>query len=153
FTPRSADGRRQLWIRPLDSLAARPLEGTEGATFPFWSPDGRSLGFFRGGAARIFRVDVSGGPPVPITDASFVRGASWGNRGTIIFDSLGTLWTVPARGGQASQLTTIDSTSGETNHLSPSFLPDGQHYLYWAGGKNQIRIGSLDSKDYQVLTE
>jgi serine/threonine protein kinase/Tol biopolymer transport system component len=152
FTALSAEGRRQLWLRPLDSPTARPLDGTDGAMFPFWSPDGRSVGFFRGGG-RLLKVNVSGGPPVLITDAGFVRGASWGSGDTIVFDQLNTLWAVPANGGQPVRRSTPDTASGETAHRSPSFLPDGRHYLYWVGGKNQIRVGSLDSEESLVVVE
>src|SRR5262245_2617366 len=152
FTARSSDGRRQLWIRPLDAVTARPLDGTDGAIFPFWSPDGLSVGFFRAGTQRLFRVQVSGGPPIPITEAAFVRGASWGRGGTIIFDAGNALWTAPAGGGPAVRRTTPDFASGET-HRSPYFLQDGRHYLYWVGGKNQILVGSLDSEKTQVVTD
>src|SRR5262249_3312102 len=146
------DGRRQLWIRPLDSLTARPLDGTDGAMFPFWSPDGRQIGFHRA-PGRLFRIEVSGGPAVPITEAGFVRGASWGSRDTIIFDSGSSLWTVSAGSGRPVRRPMPDTGSGETSHKSPWFLPDGIHYLYWVGGKNQIRLGSLDSNDSEVVTD
>src|SRR5262245_36696809 len=115
FTARSADGRRQLWIRPLDSLTARPLDGTDGAMFPFWSPDGRWIGLHRA-PGRLFRIEVSGGPAVPITEAGFVRGASWGSRDTIIFDSGSSLWTVSAGSGRPVRRPMPDTASGETSH-------------------------------------
>ena len=63
----SGEGHSQLWLRSLDQVAAQPLAATEGATFPFWSPDSRFIGFFAGG--KLKRVDVSGGPPLTLADA------------------------------------------------------------------------------------
>ena len=151
FAARPAEGSSQLWIRRLDSLTARPLDGTEDARYPFWSPDGRAVGFSRRG--RLFKIDVSGGPPIAITtETSVLRVATWGTAGTIIFDSnRNELWTVAAGGGQAVRHRT--PTPADGTYRSPSFLPDGRHYLYWAGGNSEIRVGSLDSDDSQVLTK
>ena len=151
FAARQAEGSSQLWIRRMDSLTARPLGGTESAQYPFWSPDGRSVGFSRRG--RFFKVDVSGGPPLAITpQTNVLRVATWGTSGTILFDSgKNELWTVAAGGGQAVRLRAPTSTDGQ--YRSPWFLPDGRHYLYWVRGKNEIRASSLDSDDSQVLTE
>jgi len=151
FAARPAEGRSQLWIRRLDSLTATPLDGTAGAAYPFWSPDGRAVGFSRGG--RLFKIDVSGGPPIAITpDIGVLRAATWGSGGTIMLDyGRGELWTVAAGGGQAVRQRAPALAGGP--HRSPWFLPDGRHYLYWVDGKNEIRAGSLDSDDSHVLTE
>ena len=90
----SPDGRRlvfvgrkglisRLWVRPLDSVTAQPLVGTEGADYPFWSPDGRSLGFFADG--KLKRIDVTGGAEQTLADAPNTRGATWSPTGTIVF--------------------------------------------------------------------
>ncbi len=76
FSARSRDSRIQLWLRALDATDALAIEGTEGASFPFWSPDSRSIGFYNPGRGRIERVDLAGGAPVAIVRAGFVRGAS-----------------------------------------------------------------------------
>ena len=78
FSARSSDGRIQLWLRPLDSANARAIEGTDGASFPFWSPDSKAIGYYSPGRGRLERVDVAGGAPLEIVKAGFVRGASWG---------------------------------------------------------------------------
>jgi eukaryotic-like serine/threonine-protein kinase len=79
----SGDGTQRLWLRPLDAVAARPLAGTEGAEYPFWSPEGRSIGFFASG--KLKRIDTSGGLPQPVTDAPAARGGTWNSDGTILF--------------------------------------------------------------------
>jgi len=132
FTATDAEGRDQLWIRPLDSLTAWPLAGTTGAAFPFWSPDGRSLGFFAEG--KLKTVAVSGGPAMALCDAPDGRGGAWGSQGTILFapSGSGPLFRVPAAGGAAHPLTRLDPARTETSHRWPSFLPDGSHFLYTA---------------------
>src|SRR6185436_87887 len=72
-----------LWVRPLDAGESQPLRGTDGASFPFWSPDGKSLGFFADN--KLKRIDVAGGSPIVITDAPTARGGAWGPDGTILF--------------------------------------------------------------------
>jgi serine/threonine protein kinase len=150
FAARSAGGS-QLWVRPLDSPTARPLNGTTNAVFPFWSPDGRTVGFSRRG--RLFKVAVSGGPPTLITnEVGIGRVATWAPGGTIIFDKGGReLWTVAAGGGQAVRHKTPSPGDGPLR--SPWFLPGGRRYLYWAGEKTEIRAGSLDSDESQLLTQ
>src|SRR5262249_26063304 len=75
YMPLNAEGKSVLWIRPIDSLRAQPLAGTEGASFPFWSPNSRSVGFFAGG--KLKRIDTTGGPPLTICDAITARGGTW----------------------------------------------------------------------------
>jgi len=81
FSAVNSDGRQLLWVRPLNSAAAKPLDGTDGATFPFWSADSRSLGFFANG--KLNRLDVSGGPPLALCDVAIGRGGTWGADGTL----------------------------------------------------------------------
>ena len=76
------DGKSVLWVRPMDSLQAQPLAGTEGATYPFWSPDSRFIGFFAGG--KLKKIESSGGPPFTICDASDGRGGTWNREGDIL---------------------------------------------------------------------
>jgi|SRR5579871_2752226 len=117
-----------LWLRPLDSAAARPLAGTEGPRFPFWSPDSRSLAFFAG--EKLKRIDIAGGPPVTLCDAPRASGGTWGSEGLILFASDGNLFRVPAAGGTAERVTEPDAGRHEIEHLQPQFLPDGRRFLY-----------------------
>jgi eukaryotic-like serine/threonine-protein kinase len=121
-----------LWVRPLDSEESRALPGTEGASFPFWSPDGASLGFFADN--KLKRIDVASGAPIVITDAPTARGGDWGADGTILFAPgvNAPIKRVPARGGAVQQITTPDGVSGPS-HRHPQFLPDGKHFLFSSG--------------------
>ena len=132
------EGRNRLWVRPLNSATARPLPGTEDARIPFWSPDGRSLGFFATG--RLLRIDPAGGPPQLICAASVDTAPSWGPDDTILFAQTpdaaqqrsGGVYRVSARGGAVTQVTVVDRAKGESEHYWPSFLPDGVHFFYVA---------------------
>jgi serine/threonine protein kinase len=129
----SIDGKFQLWIRSLDSLEARPLPGIEQASYPFWSPDSKWLGFFAGG--KLQKVPVAGGAPQVLADAQNGRGGAWNRDGVILFapDAFGVLYRVPASGGTAVPVTKLDTSVYQTTHRFPSFLPDGRHFLYLAG--------------------
>jgi Tol biopolymer transport system component len=142
-------GTSKLWVRPLDSIGARELPGTDGAGQPFWSPDGRSLGFFATG--KLKRVDVTGGPPTVVADAQTARGATWLPDGTIIFTPLATsgLQRVAASGGAAAgSLTNLDSARGESSHRWPQFLPGEKRFIYYVQSTNPrvggTYLGSLD---------
>ncbi len=143
------EGKTQLWIRPLNSVTAQPLPGTDNADYPFWSPDSRSLGFFAGG--KLKKIDVSGGPPQTLCNTpGNARGGAWNNDGVIIFAiNAGPLSRVSSSGGAAAPLTTVEA--GETGHRGPSFLPDGRHFLFFANGKQSLYAGSLDTKDRILL--
>jgi eukaryotic-like serine/threonine-protein kinase len=141
-----------LWIRDLDSVEARPLEGTEGAWFPFWSPSNDAIAFFAGG--KLKRVPVNGGVPIVLADAVEPRGGSWSKEGVIVFSPGGGntgLMRVPAAGGEATPATTIHPELGEIGHRWPSFLPDGKHLLYFSFGagryKRAVYATTLGSKD------
>jgi hypothetical protein len=120
FTARNADGKGILWLRSLDSLTARSLQGTEDASSPFWSPDGRFLGFFAGG--KLKKIDMSGGPAITLCDAADNRGGAWGRDGTIIFAPSASiaaplstgLLKVPASGGVPAAATVL---AGATRRL------------------------------------
>ena len=130
FVAHSADAK-SLWVRPLNSDVAQQLDGTQGASHPFWSPDGRSLGFFANG--KLMRIAASGGAITPLADAPNSRGGTWGADYVILYcpNYLGPLMRVNAQGGTATPATTIDSSKHST-HRFPWFLPDGKHYLYIA---------------------
>lgn len=153
FCARDENGRSMIWMRPLDSAAAHPLSGTEGASDPFWSPDSRSLGFFADGMLKT--MDASGGPATVLAPASAEVGGTWNRDGTILFfpDSSG-IYKVAVTGGTPALVLTNDA-----HRLAywgyPKFLPDGRHFLYWAGGGDPASTGtyfaSLDGKQRRFI--
>ena len=161
FAARDADGRTSLWLRPTGELVAKPIPGTQGATFPFWSPDSRFLAFFADG--KLQKVDVSGAPPLPLCDAANGRSGSWNREGVILFsaDTTSGLVRVSAAGGAPKPATALDTARGETTHRWATFLPDGRHFLYMAGAHsagtksetNAVYIGALDSDAKTLLLQ
>jgi Tol biopolymer transport system component len=149
----SGEGHSQLWLRTLDQVAAQPLAGTEGATFPFWSPDSRFIGFFAGG--KLKRVDLSGGPPLTLADAPNGRGGSWSKEGVIVFapTNRSALQSVTASGGATKPVTVLEGPADRTSHRFPWFLPDGRHFLYVSGINlpGRLHLAALDSKQDKVL--
>jgi Tol biopolymer transport system component len=150
FGGRDAKGKVQLWIRPLDSYASSPLAGTEDGILPFWSPDGRFIGFFAD--KKLKRIEASGGGAVALYDVDGLGGA-WAPNGDILFtEPSGPVYRLPAAGGKAVAITKLDSSRGETAHRYPFLLPDGKHFLYLAmklaGARsdpaNRIWVGSVD---------
>jgi hypothetical protein len=132
FVARGMDGKNALYVRPLDALTSQRLEGTEGASFPFWSWDSRFLGYFAAG--RLKKIDASGGPPEVLCDAPSGRGGSWNGEGTIIFThaAAGGIVRISSAGGTAVPVTRLDTGRGEITNRWPQFLPDGRHFLYYA---------------------
>jgi serine/threonine protein kinase len=153
----SSEGKDSLWIRPLDSLKAHALNGTEGGTLPFWSPDSAAIGFFTEG--KLKKIEVASGAVQVLCSASDARGGTWNQGGTILFspDSVSPLFQVSAGGGSATPLTKIDSSLGEISHRWPVFLPDGRHFLFFTRttGKESepVYVGSLDSPERTRLLE
>ncbi|MGC1450262.1 MAG: protein kinase [Candidatus Sulfotelmatobacter sp.] len=145
--------KNMLWIYELGSHGARSLAGTEGASYPFWSPDGRSLAFFAD--AQMKKVEVAGGPVQTVCDAPSGRGGTWNQDGVIVFAPVVTagLFRVPASGGTPTQISDIDKSRGVSGLRWPVFLPDGKHFLYLAAnftgqkGGNVVYAGSLDSNE------
>jgi DNA-binding winged helix-turn-helix (wHTH) protein/Tol biopolymer transport system component len=148
FRAIASNGAARLWIRRLDSLTAEPLRGTEEGVSPFWSPNGRNIGFFAGGKLKRIRID--NGAPDVICDAPNPRGGSWNADGTIIFapDSRNGLYRVASEGGAPTQVTTLVVSDRVTSHRWPEFLADGRHFLFaqMAGERGHAGIfaGSLD---------
>jgi DNA-binding winged helix-turn-helix (wHTH) protein/Tol biopolymer transport system component len=128
-------GKRELWIRPLDAADARPLPGTDLAAMPFWSPDNRSVAFFSSSPSgkKLWRIELAGGVAVPICDVRGTpNGGAWSEDGRIIIGSAASgvgLLEVPASGGKATPLTSLDSSRGELAHHWPQVLPGGR-FLY-----------------------
>jgi serine/threonine protein kinase len=149
----SGNSISRLWLRSMDSTGAQPLAGTDGASYPFWSPDNRSVAFFADG--KLKRTEIRGGTPQTIANAPVGRGGAWAPDGTILFSlsSTGTLYRVPSTGGgEAVPATKLDARS--SGHRFPSFLPDGRQFLFFAQGSEAagIYIGSLDSSETKRLT-
>ena len=148
-----AGGKRQLWLRPLDSFVSQPLAGTEGAMFPFWSPDGRHIAFFADN--KLKKLDTQSGVIETVCPAGAGGGGTWNQNGVILFSNGegAALARVNAAGGKSEAVTVLDAAHGETNHNYPSFLPDGKHYLFqvYNGENPGIYLGSLDSQDRKLL--
>jgi len=148
-------GTSRLWVRPLDSLSAQLLPGTEGAFCPFWSPDSRFIAFFAEGKLR--KVPVAGGQAEAICGAPSGRGGSWSKDGVIIFapQAMGSLLRVPADGGEVAEVAKPETSRGETGLRFPFFLPDGRHFLYVSLPRRQdglaVYIGALDSKEHSRI--
>jgi Tol biopolymer transport system component len=148
------DGKRQLWLRPLDTLQVQPMAGTEDATHPFWSPDSRYIGFFAQG--KLKKIAASGGPVQSLCDANAL-GGSWNRDDVIVFHGasagLGSaIQRVSATGGVPADVIGLKGTSGTSGvSVFPMFLPDGHHFLYLVDGvsaeKNGVYLNSLDGKE------
>jgi eukaryotic-like serine/threonine-protein kinase len=148
------NGKLQLWLRPMDALQAQPMAFTEQATYPFWSPDSRSIGFFAQG--KLKKIVASGGPAQSLCDAPNARGGSWNRDDVIVFspsDSGISIRRVTAGGGIS-----VDVTKTKGNLKHPMFLPDGRHFLYLSvtrtAEQTGIYVSSLDGKENRrVLSE
>ena len=164
FVAAAGNGRPLLWVRPLDGSIAQPLAETEGALYPFWSPDSQFIGFIQRPAealttarGQLKKVPAGGGQPVAITPVNFTAQASWNRDNVILFTAAGdsALQKVSASGGDPEPATTLDAASGEVQHSFPYFLPDGRHFLYSAIGTAKggaidvgaVYVGSLDPKE------
>jgi eukaryotic-like serine/threonine-protein kinase len=150
FPGAGTDGIVRLWVRSLDALDARPLSGTDSkATYlpPFWSPDSTFIAYDAGG--QLMKVSVSGGAPQVVCQLRGPAvGGSWHADVIVVGNVAGGLMKCPASGGAASSVTSPSSTSEHEIDLFPSFLPDGQHFLYsrisrTAPENSGVFVGSL----------
>lgn len=150
FAAGDASGKILLWVRRLDSAVARPLPSTEGAAFPFWSPDSRFLGFFT--TNRLKKVAVEGGPAQTLCElAATPRGGSWNTRGEVIFATAGSpVFRVSADGGEPTPVLNPDAQT--VNCQWPWFLPDDDHFLYYGAAARAIFLGSLASGAIKRIT-
>ena len=142
----SGDGVPKLLVRSLAETIARPLPDTEGAVYPFWSPDARAIAFFAEG--KLKRLDIGATRSIALADVVGMRGGAWAADGTILFaaGTVGPLMRLPSSGGSAAPVTTL--AAGQSNHRFPMFLPDGRRFIYFALGTPEtqgIYLGSLDS--------
>jgi Tol biopolymer transport system component len=142
----SGDGAPRLWLRSLATTTAQPLAGTEGAIYPFWSPDSRSIGFFAGNALK--RLDLGGSAPQTLAPVTAGRGGTWNADGVIVFAPIGNgspLMRVSATGGAAVAVTTLGPQ--QLGHRWPHFLPGGRRFLFYVRGAPDpagIYLGALD---------
>jgi predicted Ser/Thr protein kinase len=149
-----AAGSRKLWLRRMDSLETRPIEGTEGALgVPFWSPDSRSVVF--AAAGKLKKIDVEGGAPQVLCDGPLVIGGFWTPDGRIAFSDPSRqpgLFQVPASGGTASPLPGFDQHPSDRQMGFPVLLPDGKHFVYIEvsnAGQADLYLAALDPKSGQ----
>ena len=155
FAAQDAGGAR-LWLRRIDETTATPLDGTVGASYPFWAPSSRQLGFFAGG--KLKRLSLSTGNVYDVAPAPHGRGGTWSDRGDIIFaaDDDSPLSHVPAAGGEVTPVTTLDPEFRES-HKWPEFLPGGKRFLYTDysadATRNGIYVADLETKGTTRLVE
>ncbi len=154
FSAKDANGKTLLWIRSFDSLAAKPLAGTERGTLPFWSPNGRKLGFNADG--KLKTIELSGGPARIVADVPDYGGGSWNREETLLFvpDSSKGLYQMAASGGAPVPVLEVDKSKYE-GCSGPRFLPDGKHFLYHAHAldtaSSRTYFTSLDGKENRLL--
>ena len=141
------NGQPMLWIRPLDAVDSRALAGTQGASLPFWAPDGHNIAFFADG--KLKRTDIAGGTPLVVADVPNGRGGTWNADGVILFvpGVAAPIMRVSARGGKTESVTQLNAGNGSAHRL-PQFLPDGRRFLFSAAlgtaDTNGTYVGSLD---------
>jgi Tol biopolymer transport system component len=144
----ATEGAARLFARAVDSTSARALAGTEGATYPFWSPDSRSLAFFADG--KLKRIGIDGGPAQTLANAASQRGGTWNQSGTLLFAPLSTgpLFRVSSSGGEPVAVTRL-GPGEQGSHRFPHFLPDGRHFLYyWFGSPaSGVYVADLDGHE------
>ena len=151
----AGDGPTRLWLRTLQNPDAQPLPDTDGAEYPFWSADGRSVGFFA--TDRLYRLDLTGGSPQPLALAASGTGASWNADGTILFTpnvAADRLYRIPSAGGERIAVTRNDLAGAGVAHHFPTFLPDQRRFLFYATGGPEVRgiyLASLDGGEPKRL--
>src|ERR1700723_2765629 len=158
---RESERKSVLWIYEVGSPAGNSLPNTEGANFPFWSPDGKSLGFFADG--KLKKLDVAGGPVQTLCDARSGRGGTWNKDGVILFtpsgQMTGGLQRISASGGPVTSIAAPQNSAGEASQRWPMFLPDGKHYLFLSStitrtsDSDGIYVGQLDSTETQLVVK
>jgi len=154
------EGPQMLWVRRLNSPVTRSLPGTEGAMHPFWSADGRSLGFFAD--RKLKKVSAEGGPVVALAAARDPRGGAWNRDGVILYapDGYGPFRSIGAAGGTPKTEAAVPGPPMAFTHRYPCFLPDQKHYLFMmrgvtpgTGSKKGIYAGALGKPDLKCVLE
>lgn len=155
FNVTDSTGVTRIWLRPMNSLTAQPMPGTEDASRPFWSPDSRYIGFMA--ANKLKKIEVTGGPPVTVCESGSRGDGSWSRSGTILFDGgpADSIRGVSAAGGTPSAASIIDRSRHETGNAWPQVLPDGKHFLYLGFTSTPdsiaLKVGRLGSTEAKVL--
>jgi Tol biopolymer transport system component/DNA-binding winged helix-turn-helix (wHTH) protein len=160
IAPQPKQGGTVLWVEQVGGNGAHPLVDTEGASYPFWSPDSKTIGFFADG--KLKKIDSAGGPVQILCDAPIGRGGTWNREGVIVFAPDGgvALGRVAAGGGIVTRVTGFEQLLATTmSNRWPVFLPDGKHFLYTSvdfgtdlqGEASAINLASLDSTAHQRL--
>ncbi|MGH9605684.1 MAG: protein kinase domain-containing protein [Terracidiphilus sp.] len=150
-------GHEALWVRRLDSLTAARLQGTDDASYPFWSPESNQLAFFQDN--KLKKIDLAGGPPVLLCDAPNARGGTWSRRNLIVFASgMNELESVSGAGGNPTPVASHTGSGAGFSNRWPEFLPDAKHFLYLSGelpaagtSKLGIYVGEIGSKESKFL--
>jgi len=159
-SPDETSGEPLVHVQRVGSTEFRHLDGSEGATYPFWSPDAKYVAFFAGG--KLKKMSISGGAPEVIAKAEAGRGGSWSKKNIIIYTPsvAGPIWRVNPDGTDAAPLTDKLFAGTESSHRWPVFLPDGEHFVFWAGDFNQspddkhtgIYLSSLAARQKELVT-
>jgi serine/threonine protein kinase len=159
-SPDEKSGLPMVSVQRVGSPISTVLPGTEGASYPFWSPDGTYVAFFANG--KLQKLALSGGTPQALANVQAARGGSWGSRGVIIYepDAESAIWRVNADGSGVAAVTDRFFTGQDQSHRWPVFLPDGNHFLFWAGNFGNVRndrfsgiyASSLDGKQKKLVT-
>jgi Tol biopolymer transport system component/tRNA A-37 threonylcarbamoyl transferase component Bud32 len=157
FCARTQRERDSIWVQSLGELTPKKVDGTEGASFPFWSADGKFLGFFAD--SHLKKIPAGGGPVTILAEAPNPRGGSWNQDNVIIYepDYRDTLWRISAAGGPPVRLTKFENDK-HTTHRWPQFLPDGKHFLFFAtnhsgDSEHGIYFGSLVDGTYKHVLD
>jgi Tol biopolymer transport system component/DNA-binding winged helix-turn-helix (wHTH) protein len=160
IAPRSKEGGITLWVHEVGASDARPLENTQGASYPFWSPDDKFIAFFADG--KLKKIAAAGGPVQVLCDAPIGRGGTWNRDGVVVFarDSGVALYRVSAAGGAVTLVNGFEQKVATTlSSRWPVFLPDGKHFLYTSvdfgadlrGDGNAIFLAALDAREHRRL--
>ena len=153
---RLRDGKTKIYVRTLSEPVAKALDGTDGGSGPFFSPDGQWVGFFAN--AKLRKISVAGAAPQPLADAPSHRGGSWNADGYIYFapTNSGTIWRVPESGGTATEVTHKDPAAGEINHRWPHVVAGTNTLLFgvWTGpgdDEQSIAVQTIGTPGHHVL--
>ena len=158
-SPEESSALPMLFVQRIGSPSVTPLPGTQGASYPFWSPDGAYVGFFANG--KLQKMAISGGTPQVLATALAGRGGSWGSKGVIIYapDAQSPLQRINADGTGMAPVTQGIRTAEDQSHRWPLFLPDGNHFLFWAGNFGNLKddrssgiyVSSLEGKERKLV--
>ena len=158
-SPEENSALPMLFVQRIGSPSVTPLPGTQGASYPFWSPDGAYVAFFAN--SKLQKMAISGGTPQVLATALAARGGSWGSKGVIIYapDAQSPIQRVNVDGTGMAPVTQGIRTAEDQSHRWPLFLPDGNHFLFWAGNfsnskedrSSGIYVGSLEGKERRLV--